>query len=81
MVFEEEMNEKSHLGKFFFAALSGIFLYISLTSFFPVLQTLIDQAGKLPRSEPSADCSLLESECPDKTFASRKEEIDKVIAG
>ena len=46
MIFEEEMNEKSHLGKFFFAALSGIFLYISLTSFFPVLQALIDQAGK-----------------------------------
>jgi len=46
MIFEEEMNERSHLGNFFFAALSGIFLYISLTSFFPVLQTLIDQAEK-----------------------------------
>ena len=50
MIFEEEMDERPHLGKFFFAALSGIFLYISLTSFFPVLQTLIDQAGKLALS-------------------------------
>ena len=52
MIFEEQMDERSHLGKFFFAALSGIFLYISLTSFFPVLQALIDEAGKLPRLKP-----------------------------
>jgi len=77
MVFEEEMNAKSHLGKFFFAALSGIFLYISLTSFFPVLQTLIDQAGKLPRSGPS----LFELECPNYIYVYRTAEIDKVIAG
>ena len=60
MIFDEQMDEKSHLGKFFFAALSGIFLYISLTSFFPVLQALIDEAGKLPRLEPSD--SLFEPE-------------------
>ena len=46
LVFEEELNEHSYIGNFFFASLSGLFLYISLTSFFPVLQTLIDQAGK-----------------------------------
>jgi len=46
LVFEEEMNENTHIGKFFFATLSGLFLYISLTSFFPVLQALIDQAEK-----------------------------------
>ena len=49
LVFEEEMNEHSYIGNFFFASLSGLFLYISLTSFFPVLQTLIDQAGKTPK--------------------------------
>jgi len=82
MVFEEEMNEKSHLGKFFFAALSGIFLYISLTSFFPVLQALIDQAGKLPVSRPSGlsgkQFQILWLEI---IFIYRKTEIDTAIAG
>ena len=63
MIFEEEMNEKSHLGKFFFAALSGIFLYISLTSFFPVLQALIDQAGKLPESDDQLNFDGLIKNC------------------
>ena len=82
MIFEEEMNEKSHLGKFFFAALSGIFLYISLTSFFPVLQALIDQAGKLLESAPSGlSSSQFQTSWLGIIFIYRKAEIDTVIVG
>ena len=36
---EEELKD---IAVYFFAALSGIFLYISLASLFPVLQDMID---------------------------------------
>ena len=46
MCLEEELLQHQQYGGLFFAALSGIFLYISMTSFFPVLQALIDKPGK-----------------------------------
>ena len=39
IVLEEELKD---IAVYFFAALSGIFLYISLASLFPVLQDMID---------------------------------------
>ena len=45
---EEELKD---IAFYFFAALSGIFLYISLASLFPVLQDMIDDQvviGKIP---------------------------------
>ena len=48
IVLEEELKD---IAFYFFAALSGIFLYISLASLFPVLQDMIDDQviiGKIP---------------------------------
>ena len=48
ILLEEELKD---IAFYFFAALSGIFLYISLASLFPVLQDMIDDQviiGNIP---------------------------------
>ena len=52
IVLEEKLKD---IAVYFFAALSGIFLYISLASLFPVLQDMIDDQviiGKIVLAVP-----------------------------